>query len=159
MSSPQRTRVFVDPAVQGALVRRLVIHWVAFFAVAALIAFCLQVLVNPFLPIGEHLGRTTQTHGPFLLVLLLMLPIFVSDTISLSHRFSGPIFRLRQTIRRLADGEAHRPLAFRELDFWQGMAADFNRMVAHLQDVPNRQEASAGASAAGPAEAGDGREG
>jgi hypothetical protein len=133
MSHPLRKKTFVDPQVQGALVRRLVIHWVAFFSVAALVAFCLQVLVDPFLPIGEHFARMSQTHGPFLLVLAFMLPVFVSDTIKLSHRFAGPIYRLRQTVRRLADGEEFRPLAFREYDFWQGLAADFNRMVERFQ--------------------------
>jgi hypothetical protein len=136
MSHPDRKKTFVDPQVQGALVRRLVIHWLAFVAVAGLVAFCLQVLTNPFQPLGEHLRQVYWTHGPFLLVMVFMLPVFVTDTIKISHRFAGPIYRLRQTIRSLAANEPYRPLKFRDFDFWKGLAEDFNRMVDRLQAGP-----------------------
>ena len=71
----------------------------------ALVAFCLQVLSNPFRSIREHAQHVWWTHGPFLLVMFFMLPVFIVDTIKLSHRFAGPIYRLRQTIRSLAHGE------------------------------------------------------
>jgi hypothetical protein len=132
MAHPARKKTFVDPKVQGALVRRLVLHWVTFFAVASLVAFCLQVLSNPFRPIEEHAQELWWTHGPFLLVLFFMLPVFIVDTIKLSHRFAGPIYRLRNTIRSLANGEKYQPVRFREFDFWQGLAEDFNTMVERL---------------------------
>jgi len=133
MSHPARKKTFVDPKVQGALVRRMVLHWVVFFSVAALVAFALQVLANPFRPIEEHLRELWWTHGPFLLVLFLMLPVFIVDTIKLSHRFAGPIYRLRNVIRAIARGESYQPLKFRELDFWQGLAEDFNEMIERLK--------------------------
>lgn len=132
MSKPSRKKTFVDPQVQGALVRRLVIHWISFISVAAAFAFCLQLLSDPFRPVKEHFQQLWWTHGPFLVVMFFMLPIFVIDTIKLSHRFAGPIYRLRQTIRSLAQGEEYRPLKFRDFDFWQGLALDFNKMVTRL---------------------------
>ena len=132
MSHPNRKKTFVDPKVQGALVRRLVLHWVSFIAVASLVAFCLQVLSNPFRSVQEHAQQVWWTHGPFLMVMFFMLPVFIMDTIKLSHRFAGPIYRLRLSIRALADGEKFQPLKFRDFDFWQGLADDFNRMVARL---------------------------
>lgn len=132
MSHPERKKTYVDPKVQGALVRRLVIHWVTFLAVASAVAFCLQVLSNPFRSITDHAWHMWWTHGPFILVMVFMLPIFVLDTIKLSHRFVGPIYRLRQSIRGMADGEPVKPLKFRDFDFWQGLAEDFNRMIERL---------------------------
>jgi hypothetical protein len=132
MAHPARKKTFVDPKVQGALVRRLVLHWFAFIAVAALVAFCLQVLSNPFKPIRAHAQDVWLTHGPFLLVMAFMLPVFIVDTIKLSHRFAGPIYRLRQTIRSLAKGGAYTPMKFRDVDFWQGLAEDFNEMITRL---------------------------
>jgi nitrogen fixation/metabolism regulation signal transduction histidine kinase len=132
MAHQGRKKTFVDPKVQGALVRRLVLHWCSFIAVAALVAFCLQVLSNPFTSIREHAQNVWWTHGPFLLVMVFMLPVFIVDTIKLSHRFAGPIYRMRQTIRSLAKGGAFTPVKFREQDFWQGMAEDFNQMVERL---------------------------
>ena len=132
MSSADRKKTYVDPKVQGALVRRLVLHWLAFVCVAATVAFSLQVLSNPLQPLGEHFQQLWWTHGPFLVVMVFLLPVFVLDTIKLSHRFAGPIYRLRQTIRKIAQGEAPPRLKFRDFDFWQGMAQDFNQMVDRL---------------------------
>jgi hypothetical protein len=136
MTHPARRKTFVDAKVQGALVRRLVLHWVAFFAVASIVAFALQVLSNPFRPIEQHLQEMWWTHGPFLLVMFFMLPVFIIDTIKLSHRFAGPIYRLRGVIRGMAQGEPYKPVQFRELDFWQGLADDFNKMVEKISGRP-----------------------
>jgi nitrogen fixation/metabolism regulation signal transduction histidine kinase len=132
MSHPSRKKTFVDPMVQGALVRRLVLHWVAFIAVASVVAFALQVLTNPFQPIERHLQEMWWTHGPFLLVMFFMLPVFIVDTIKLSHRFAGPIYRLRNVIKGMAEGEPFKPVKFREMDFWQDLADDFNTMIERV---------------------------
>lgn len=132
MSHPERKKKFVDPKVQGALIRRLVIHWVLFIAVASVVAFCMQVLSNPFRSVSEHARQLWWTHGPFLMVMVFLLPVFVHDTVKLSHRFAGPIYRLRHTIRSIAEGSPARRLKFRDFDFWQGLAEDFNKMVEQL---------------------------
>ena len=132
--NPNRKKSYVDPQVQGALVKRLTCHWIGFFAVAAVIAFSLQVLANPFRPMSQHLQQLWWTQGPFLLVMVFLLPVFIVDTIRLSNRFAGPIYRLRQTIRGLAEGEPVRPLRFRDFDFWHGLAEDFNHMVDRLSN-------------------------
>jgi len=132
MAHPERKKTFVDPQVQGALARRLCMHWVAFIAVAAAVAFCLQVLSNPFRPISEHVQQLWWTQGPFIMVMIFMMPVFVVDTIKISHRFAGPIYRLRQTVREMAESGEMKVLKFRDFDFWQGLADDFNRMTARL---------------------------
>jgi len=141
MSHPDRKKTFVDPKVQGALVKRLVVHWLVFVGVAGLVAFCLQVLSNPFQPLEVHINQLWWTHGPFLIVTVFLLPVFVLDTIKLSHRFAGPIYRLRQTIRSAAEGQPIKKLKFRDFDFWQGLAEDFNTMVDRLRgQTPEEQD-------------------
>jgi hypothetical protein len=132
MSHPTRKKSFIDAKVQGALVRRLVMHWAAFITIAAVVAFALQVLTNPFRPLEQHLQEMWWTHGPFLLVMFFMLPVFIVDTIKLSHRFAGPIYRLRSVIKGMAEGEPFRPVKFREMDFWQDLADDFNTMIERV---------------------------
>ncbi|MEQ8208896.1 MAG: hypothetical protein RH917_03620 [Lacipirellulaceae bacterium] len=132
MAHPERKKTFVDPQVQGALARRLCMHWVAFIAVAAAVAFCLQVLSNPFRPISEHFQQLWWTQGPFIMVMVFMMPVFVVDTIKISHRFAGPIYRLRQTIKEIAETGEVKVLKFRDFDFWQGLADDFNKMTSKL---------------------------
>ncbi len=142
MSEVNRKKSYVDPQVQGALVRRLVIHWVSYVSVAAAVAFCLQVLSNPVQPLGEHIQKAWWTHGLFLLVLVFLLPVFVLDSIKLSNRFAGPIYRLRRTIHNIAQGDPPPRLKFRDFDFWQGMAQDFNLMIDRLsgRDIQHEEE-------------------
>ncbi|HEX6961936.1 MAG TPA: hypothetical protein VF175_08730 [Lacipirellula sp.] len=149
MSHPTRRKTFVDAKVQGALVRRLVLHWSAFIAVASVVAFALQVLTNPFRPLETHLQEMWWTHGPFLLVMFFMLPVFIVDTIKLSHRFAGPIYRLRNVIRSMAEGEPYKPVTFREKDFWQGLAEDFNQMVERISGKEQPADVDANATDSG----------
>ncbi len=136
MSFPERKQTFIDPQVQGTLVRRLILHWVGFFVTASIVAFVLQVMSDPLLPLSAHFQELWWTQGPFLVVMVFLLPMFVLDTIKLSHRFAGPIYRLRQTIRSIADGNDPPRVKFRDFDFWQGLADDFNRMIDRLTTRP-----------------------
>jgi nitrogen fixation/metabolism regulation signal transduction histidine kinase len=103
-----------------------------FVVVAGVAAYLLQVLSNPFQPQLEHVKELWWTHGPFLVVLLFLLPVFVVDTVKLSHRFAGPIYNLRRAMREVAQGKPPRKLKFRDNDFWQGLSDDYNAMLTRL---------------------------
>jgi hypothetical protein len=135
MARPRRTKRFIDANVQGALARRIIVHWLVFLMVAALVAFVLQVLSNPFRPLLSHARDLWWTHGPFLLVLVFLMPVFVVDTIKLSHRFAGPVFALRRALREIVQGKPPRKLKFRKRDFWHDLAEDYNAMLLRLQLV------------------------
>ena len=132
MGFPERKKHFIDSHVQGALTRRLIFHWLVFMLVTSVIAFVLQVLSDPFRGITSHLTDMWWAHGPFLLVMVFLLPVFVMDSIKLSNRFAGPIFNLRRTMQRIAAGERPRKLQFRKHDFWQDLAEDYNSMLSKL---------------------------
>lgn len=131
-SRPQRTKKFIDSKVQGALARRIIFHWLVFLAVASVAALMLQVLSDPFRPASDHLENLWYTHGPFLVVMIFLLPVFVIDTVKISHRFAGPIFSLRRAMRDVADGKPPRQLKFRDGDFWHELANDYNAMITRL---------------------------
>jgi hypothetical protein len=133
MARPRRKKKFIDANVQGSLARRIIFHWLLFLLVASLAAFILQVLANPFRPLSSHLEDIWYTHGPFLLVLAFLLPVFVVDSIKLSHRFAGPIYSLRRAIRDLGQGKPARKLKFRRHDFWHDVAEDYNAMLQRLE--------------------------
>jgi nitrogen fixation/metabolism regulation signal transduction histidine kinase len=132
MGFPPRKKRFIDTHVQGALTRRIIFHWLVFMLVTSAVAFVLQVLADPFRGLNSHLKDLWWSQGPFLLVMVFLLPVFVMDAIKLSHRFAGPIFSLRRTIRGVADGESPRKVKFRQGDFWQDLAEDYNAMLAKL---------------------------
>jgi hypothetical protein len=143
MANPRRKKQFIDANVQGSLARRILFHWLVFLLVASLVAFILQVLSNPFRPLAAHLQNAWWTHGPFLLVMAFLLPVFVTDTIKLSHRFAGPIFQLRKALRDVKEGQPVRKLKFRRRDFWHDLADDYNAMLLRFNLLPDEQEADA----------------
>lgn len=142
MDRPQRRQKFVDSSVQGALARRVIFHWLVFLAVASAAALMLQVLSDPFRPAGEHLANMWYTQGPFLIVMIFLLPVFVIDTIKISHRFAGPVQSLRRSMREVADGQPPRKLQFRKDDFWHELADEYNAMIARLAPSVDEHDSS-----------------
>jgi hypothetical protein len=139
MAFPRRKKQFIASSVQGALTRRILYHWLTFMLVTCLVSFILQVLANPFEPLAAHFENLWWAQGPFLLVMVFLLPVFVFDTIKISHRFAGPIFSLRRAIREVADGQPARRLQFRRRDFWRELADDYNTMLARLGAVDDQK--------------------
>jgi hypothetical protein len=140
MSNPRRKKHFIDPTVQGSLARRIIMHWLVFIGVACIVAFVLQVLSDPFRPVAEHALNMWWTHGPFLLVMAFLLPVFMVDTIKLSHRFAGPVYALRRALREIGEGQKPRRLKFRKRDFWHDLADEYNTAMENLEvldRVPN----------------------
>jgi signal transduction histidine kinase len=109
--------------------------------VTALASFVLLVLSNPFQPLSFHLQNISWTHGPLLLVMLFLMPVFVIDTIKLSHRFTGPIFALRRAMREVIQGQPPRQVHFRSNDFWRELAEEYNAVLAKLGANVDKSEA------------------
>ena len=114
-------------------------HWFAFSLVAGITAFVLQLLSNPFQPVRDHIQQVWWYHGPFYVSIIFLLPVFLVDTIKLSHRFVGPVMRLRNEMKRVADGQQPKPLKFRDGDFWMELAEDYNAMIERLTEVSRAQ--------------------
>jgi hypothetical protein len=100
---------------------------------------------NPFGTSAVEAFQNGLKHSaPVFVLLLALIPAFVWDTMKLSHRFTGPMRRLRSAIHAAANGEDIEPLKFREGDFWSEVPADFNRMLERFrreQHSPAKSEA------------------
>jgi len=137
----KRKRRLIDLDVQGALARRIILHWFVFLAIIALALPLWQVWSNGFAgePFSALMLEAWRQTAPVFFILLALLPLFVMDTIKLSHRFAGPMYRFRQTIRRLAEGEDVDFIRLRKGDFWKEFAEDFNAM---LEQIDSRKDAA-----------------
>lgn len=127
-----RRHSYIDPEVQGALARRLVLHWAIFIIAATMLIFGMTWLSDPFLPASTHFQRVMADYGPALLALVCLAPIFVFDAVRLSNRFTGPMLRLKNAAKALACGQTPAKIHLRGDDFWQEVAADFNRVIDRL---------------------------
>ena len=135
----KRHRLYVNKGIQGVLVRRTASYWVAcswgIFCVLA--GFPIGVTLALGVPNGPTVSsllfQTWLDFWPSLLASMLILPIVVWDLLRLSHRFVGPMTRLRNAMRDLAAGKQVPQITFREGDFWCEFAEEFNRLAARME--------------------------
>ena len=140
MTKPyQRRKIFIDRPVQLAVLGRATLYW----------SMCTmtQVLMVLFF------GIITSSHSEFpalspevrwhlqitLLASVVLLPILLLDILKLSHRWVGPIFRLRNSLRALGRGENLSEVKFRDMDYWQDLAIDLNAVSAELERLRTLQ--------------------
>ena len=99
----QRSRFLVDPKVQWAVALRVIGHWTMFLVCLVAIGVMVRVLLGAGTQsMSESLRTGMMTQLPILGVMILLLPIFIRDTLKLSNRFAGPMYRLRTELRNLA---------------------------------------------------------
>ncbi len=144
---PTRTQLLVDPEVQGALVARAIIYWVACTLSIALLLLCWRVLIGPIRPIWFHLENMWFFYGPAFIASLIILPVAIIDMIRVSNRFAGPMTRLRQSMRALAKGRSVPPIEFRKDDFWYEFAEEFNAVARQVEEFRERERQQAEESA------------
>lgn len=142
--SHKRVKLFIDRRVQGALARRIVIHWCLFFIVSLISLGALELFLgDPQLSLAGHLGVLWNKYAFFVVLMLAVLPTFVYDSIKLSNRFVGPIVRLRESVAKLASGQPVSELRFRENDFWRELSDDFNTIAKTVQPLKPDSQAAA----------------
>lgn len=128
-----RSRLFVDRRLQGDIVKRILLHWLAFVAIGTAVAVALRWFTHPTVPFSRQLGEMFAAFGPFLVTLLALLPVFVLDTIKLTNRFAGPYVRFRRHIRDLVENRASGPIKFRDGDFWRETEDDLNALLSLVE--------------------------
>ncbi len=142
MSQNRRRKQFVDAAVQGALVRRMAGHWFLFLAISTVLMLGLQVLNDPFRPVGQHVTGFMQEHLFFLLLMACMTPIFLWDTVKLSNRFVGPVLRVQRALHEVNTGGEVSEVKFRNGDFWLEMADEVNALLARYNQLRKESQGS-----------------
>ncbi|MGD0656141.1 MAG: hypothetical protein ABSA16_17530 [Thermoguttaceae bacterium] len=135
-----RKRLFVDPKVQGALIARVVLYWVACLITIALMLLCWDIINGPARVFYMHFDDMWFYYGPPAIASCLLLPLVIVDIIRLSNRFVGPLLRLRRSMRALARGENVEPIEFRGGDFWHDLADEFNAVRARIRQLSARNE-------------------
>ncbi|MEZ6136865.1 MAG: hypothetical protein R3C53_18375 [Pirellulaceae bacterium] len=135
-----RSKIFIDKTVQGAIAKRIILHWFVFFLLASLSLFTVEYFMGSSnLSMAEHLGVVWSKYAFFFLLMLAIMPTFIYDTMKMSHRFAGPILRLKDSLKNLADGGQTQHLKFRENDFWRELSEDFNRVAERVHPAPAEQ--------------------
>ncbi len=60
MRKRNRSRIFIDQKIQGALALRVVFHWAIFVTLVVMLTAAIQYIVNPFAPPNELMDLVWQ---------------------------------------------------------------------------------------------------
>jgi len=124
--SNKRWRLFIDRPIQSALLARVVLYWaVSLLTQVLMVVFFAVISSSP----DDFYVRAQQLWSHLQLAIIasaVVLPLILLDVLRLSHRWVGPIFRVRTALHALSRGEHVPPIRLRENDFWQELAGDFN---------------------------------
>lgn len=131
----RRQQVFIDRNVQSALIWRVVGYWCFFLVTTINLVFGWRLLTGPYAPLPVVCHELIVRFGPALFASIALLPLVIIDAVRMSHRFVGPIFRLRTAMRDIAAGRTIPPVKFRTDDYWQEMADEFNAVTAKLSNA------------------------
>ena len=140
MNAPKRKQNYIDASVQGGLIRRILVHWVMFLVVTAVTILSLKTLLGD--PSQSFNVRFQQQLSELVLLVIIFIaifPAFMLDTIRFSNRFVGPITRLRKHLRELGENGQTTDIKFRDNDFWQEIADEFNAVNKTGSRVVKRQ--------------------
>ena len=134
-----RRQVMIDQQVQGALIGRVLLYW--FICQAAMvIAWCAwSVLTAPHGVPAPFDRRTNSAADPRAIGSQLVLPLVLADFLRLSNRFVGPIWNLRNAMKRVELGDPVVPLELRRADFWSDLLGQFNRLLPRLRRQPSAE--------------------
>lgn len=126
-SSRLRQQTFVDKSIQGGLITRIFLHWLTFFFVTALAVVAVKALLgDPNLALSERIWSELREFTYLGIVIITLFPAFMLDTVRFSNRFVGPVTRLRRHLRELGEDTESQDIKFRDNDFWQPIAGEFN---------------------------------
>ncbi len=135
----KRSRILVDPKVQWSIAGRVLAHWVLLLiclvSIGALVRLMAATSSESF---WDALWSALMSQRAIVGVMVVLLPVFIRDTMKLSNRFAGPMYRLRTVLADMAGGQPGHQIKFRTGDFWQDAASDFNVVADKFNRLEQR---------------------
>ena len=144
MRKKTRDRLLVEPKVQLALVGRVTLYWLMCFVMMTMVLLTWKIVTGPtrgsFFEYFRYHDLWTE-FGPAVVAALLLLPVILVDVLRVSNRIAGPVYRLRRCIEEAANGDYVTRVQFRDDDYWQDMAENFNALLTRVKQLQSHHDA------------------
>ncbi len=126
----QRKKIWID-RFQTWLSVRLAVYFVLYQAAV----WSLYVIENRFSALGGTIGGIASAYGSILtpVASFSLGLLFIYDSVKLSHRIVGPLYRFRKTIQSVTAGEEVVLIRLREGDHLNELKDDLNEMLRTLE--------------------------
>jgi signal transduction histidine kinase len=132
MKTPRR-QFIVNWTVQSGYAANLLVRWGALMAVVGCCTVLIQALACAALNTLETSLTLRTAIWAFIGTSLILTPVLVWDSIKMSHRFVGPIVRMKAVIRGISEGK-YQTIKLRESDYWHDIADELNRLQEKLKE-------------------------
>ena len=84
----------------------------------------------------DHIAQGTSNFGVLCLVIgIAQLALFNLMALILSHRISGPLYRLERHLEDVGAGKAPADVQFRKGDLYESLATACNRVMARMRSA------------------------
>jgi hypothetical protein len=139
--NPLRKKWFIDPKVQTAIAVKLVLYWVCGVVFILLPLVATNALLTPEVGLLKHAKNAFAQHWVVFVTMTLMLPCAVFDVFKFSNRFVGPIYRIRQELKRHEETGEMKPIHFRENDYWTDVSEGMTRLANRITELETQLKA------------------
>jgi hypothetical protein len=138
----RRKQTFVNARVQGRFLGRIAAYWVLYHIVLWHGLFVYRYAqmrlsataghgVDPFRSIY---WQFCIDYSPLLVCSLVIMPLFMLDFARMTHRFVGPLVRVRETLLQLMENERVANVEFRKGDLLPELQVAFNDFLSFYDE-------------------------
>lgn len=127
-----RSRIWIDSRIQGVLVGRIVIYWLAtclYFGVTIGVS---QYCDHPDWLFSEHWTAWMKKASPWIPSICLLLPLVLYDITRASHAFTGPIARIGRQLTKMVENPNCTPMVLRRDDYLQEVIEPVNSLQQQI---------------------------
>jgi methyl-accepting chemotaxis protein len=130
-------RLIVNYPVQRMFVFYMIIMGIVLFCIGGLFSnLWLRILIF------QDNGQILVNQRDYVLLGIVGSVVVVGCYVGfiLSNRIVGPLFRLSREMKKAAEGEAVRPIAFRKNDYFNDLAKAFNKLLVRLAKAEGKKK-------------------
>ena len=134
MKQHPRKQLLVNDSVQLPIVLRVITYWASCMVFITCPLTLARVYAEPDVFILSQLLHVVTSYWPLYATMTTLLPFAIYDSLKLSNRFAGPIYRMKTTLQRFNEGEAYQQIQLRATDFHKDLATELNIAIATAQE-------------------------
>ena len=129
---PIREQLLVEQDVQLSLIMRAILYGAACMTYFTVIQFFTKASSHPETAPWETFLLLTDEAIYWVPGFFMLGPLMIYDMLRITNRVAGPIFAMRRQMMALNQGNEGRQLKFRNEDYWDSLASEFNAIRDEL---------------------------
>ena len=137
MSKHIRLKKLINWTVQGPIVMRLMVHFLAYNTATLLLLLVVYGVKSSLAAIADSPVTTEpvtfwQQASPVVICMLVLMPFVVWDLMQLTNRIAGPLYRFECLLKEFRKTGKLRPAILRQGDLLSDYQTQFNEFVAAM---------------------------